>query len=92
MKMTMTMTNDSDMIMKCHQKIAMTMAMTNDSEIIVKCHQKIPMTVTPSFPWQAMHTHFFSGMRKALGLPSLFYPDFCQDSLRLRFFPSLTSG
>ena len=31
-------------------------------------------------------------MRKALGLPSLFYPDFCQDSLRLRFFPSLTSG
>ena len=59
MKMTMTMTNDSDMIMKCHQKIAMTMAMTNDSEIIVKCHQKIPMTVTPSFPWQAMHTHFF---------------------------------
>jgi hypothetical protein len=39
---TMTMTNDSAMIVKCHQKMAktMTMTMTNDTEMIVKCHQR----------------------------------------------------
>ena len=31
----MTMTNDSEIIVKCHQKIPMTV--TNDSEMIAKC-------------------------------------------------------
>ena len=39
--MAMTMTNDSAMIVKCHQKMAetMTMTMTNDTEMIVKSPQ-----------------------------------------------------
>ena len=35
----MTMTNDSAMIVKCHQKMAKTMTMTNDTEMIVKSPQ-----------------------------------------------------
>ena len=37
--MTMTMTNDSAMIVKCHQKMAKTMTMTNDTDMIVKSPQ-----------------------------------------------------
>ena len=35
----MTMTNDSAMIVKCHQKMAKNMTMTNDTEMIVKSPQ-----------------------------------------------------